>query len=85
VIASEWNLVGSTQAFDVMLTQPPPSPVTVTVVGGAFGVTPSSLVFDATNYGVAQTVTVLAGNATSGQILLMPDRGLVARLVQVSW
>jgi hypothetical protein len=89
VLASEWNLFGSMQGgsmqtFEVVLTQPPPSPVTVTVVGGAFGVTPSSLVFDATTYGVAQTVTVLAGNATSGQILLVPDSGIATRTVQVS-
>jgi hypothetical protein len=85
VIASEWNLYGSMNAFDVGLTQPPPSPVTVTVMASSgLAVTPSSLVFDATTYGVAQNVTV-TGSANSGQIALVPDGGLPSRTVLVSW
>jgi hypothetical protein len=91
VIASEWNLNtsmqgGSMQAFEVVLTQPPPSPVTVMVVpSGGFGVKPTSLVFDSTTYGVAQNVTVLAGSATSGEVRLVPDGGITMRTVLVSW
>ena len=83
VIASEWDLVGPLDAFDVTLTQPPASPVTVMVTASAgLTATPASLVFDSTSYGIAQSVHV-AGSA-SGQIQLDPDGGLATRTVLVS-
>lgn len=84
VLASVWNLYGSIGAFEVVLSQPPASPVTVTVMPSAgLSVTPTSLVFDVTTYGVAQNVSV-EGTATTGQINLMPDSGIPMRTVLVS-
>jgi hypothetical protein len=83
VLASAWSLFDSMTGFDVVLAQPPPSPVTV-MLNPSAGLTtnPTSLVFDATTYGVAQSVTV--DGATSGQIDLHPDGGIRMRTVLVS-
>jgi hypothetical protein len=83
VLASVWNVYGPINAFEVVLTQPPPSPVTVTVEpSSGLTVAPTSLAFDATTYGVPQSVTV-AGSA-NGQIGLVPDGGMTMRTVLVS-
>jgi hypothetical protein len=87
VLASDWNIrSGPSGSFDVVLTQPPPAPVTVTVVPSTSGIgaTPTSLAFDATSYGVAQRVAFTTASNTTGVIQLVPDSGIAARNVRVS-
>ncbi|MCW2829787.1 MAG: hypothetical protein JWP31_479 [Aeromicrobium sp.] len=53
--------IGTTDSYDVKLTTPPSAPVTITLThDGQIATDKSTLVFDNTNWNVAQTVTVSA-------------------------
>ena len=95
VLATNWNVIMGTSSnatFGIRLTQPPPSATTIAVVAGAnststslVALDPESLIFDASNYDVVQTVAVTS-NAEVGWTFvdLRPTNGIPAQTVVVN-